>query len=52
MYRLLLVSFFLLLTSAVWALKPSPEWIATPDSRGLTYQTTALTTPDHAQLTG
>ena len=52
MHRLLLVSFFLWQTAAAWALKPSREWVATPDSLGLTYQTIALTTPDHAQLTG
>ncbi|MDQ2793708.1 MAG: alpha/beta hydrolase, partial [Bacteroidota bacterium] len=39
-------------TAAVWALKPTREWVATPDSLGLRYQTTALTTPDHAQLAG
>lgn len=53
MRRTLLVSCFLLLqTAAAWALKPSREWIATPDSLGLRYQTTALTTPDKAQLAG
>nr|WP_198074175.1 alpha/beta fold hydrolase [Hymenobacter negativus]MBH8556842.1 alpha/beta fold hydrolase [Hymenobacter negativus] len=48
----LLVSCFLLLSLGACALKPTREWIATPDSLGLRYQTTALTTPDHAQLTG
>jgi pimeloyl-ACP methyl ester carboxylesterase len=52
MFRILLISCFCLLNSWAWALKPSREWIATPDSLGLRYQTTALTTPDHAQLTG
>ncbi len=53
MRRALLLSCFLLLqTIAALALKPSREWIATPDSLGLRYQTTALTTPDHVQLTG
>ncbi|GAB3847629.1 alpha/beta hydrolase [Hymenobacter terrigena] len=35
-----------------WALNPTREWIGTPDSLGLRYQTTALITPDHAQLAG
>ena len=52
MRRILLVSWFLLMSSWAWALKPSREWIGTPDSLGLRYQTTALTTPDHVQLTG
>ena len=52
MRNLLLVSCFLLLNSWAWALKPSREWVATPDSQGLNYQTVALTTPDHVQLTG
>ena len=52
MRSLLLVTCFLLLNSTAWALKPSREWVATPDSLGLTYQTTALITPDHAQLAG
>ncbi|WP_345120547.1 alpha/beta hydrolase [Hymenobacter antarcticus] len=38
--------------ASAWALKPSREWIATPDSLGLEYQTVVLTTPDHAQLAG
>ncbi|GAB3865630.1 alpha/beta hydrolase [Hymenobacter segetis] len=41
-----------MLSSGAWALKPSREWVATPDSLGLRYQTTALATPDHAQLAG
>ncbi|MDO7852414.1 alpha/beta hydrolase family protein [Hymenobacter convexus] len=40
------------MSSWAWALKPSRDWIATPDSLGLRYQTVALTTPDHVQLTG
>lgn len=52
MRRLLLVSCFLLLNTWAWALKPAREWVATPDSLGLRYQTTALATPDHAQLAG
>ncbi len=52
MRSLLLVSCFLLLTSVAWALKPSREWIDTPDALGLRYQTTALITPDQVQLTG
>ena len=43
---------FLLQSIAAWALKPSKEWIATPDSLGMKYQTVAITTPDHVQLTG
>ena len=52
MRNLLLVSYFLLQTAAAWALKPSREWVATPDSLGLRYQTTVLTTADNAQLAG
>ena len=52
MRRVLLVSCILLVSTGVWALKPTREWVATPDSLGLRYQTTALTTPDHAQLAG
>ena len=52
MRSLLLLAFLFLQTVAAWALKPSREWVGTPDSLGLRYQTTALTTPDHAQLTG
>ena len=43
---------FLLQSVAAWASKPSKEWIATPDSLGMKYQTVAITTPDHVQLTG
>ena len=42
----------MLLNTWAWALKPSREWVATPDSLGLRYQATALITPDHAQLAG
>ena len=52
MRSLLLASCFLLLNFSASALKPSREWLGTPDSMGLRYQTTALITPDHAQLTG
>ena len=52
MRSLLLLALLLLQTAVAWALKPSREWIATPDSLGLRYQSTALTTPDHAQLAG
>ena len=51
MCRPLLLAIFLLHAASAWALKPSREWIATPDSMGLAYQTTALITPDHAQIT-
>ncbi len=50
MLRTLLLAFLLLQTAPIWALKPTREWVATPDSLGLRYQTVALTTPDHAQL--
>jgi pimeloyl-ACP methyl ester carboxylesterase len=50
MLRVSLLCLFLLQTSLAWALKPSREWAATPDSVGLTYQTLTLATPDHAQL--
>ena len=52
MRRTLLVSCLLLLSTWAWALKPSRDWVATPDSLGLRYQTTALRTPDQAQLAG
>lgn len=52
MRSILLLAFLFLQTAAAWALKPSREWVATPDSLGLRYQTTALATPDHAQLAG
>lgn len=52
MMRCLLLAFLLMQTAAAWALKPSKKWIATPDSMGLQYQTVALATPDHVQLTG
>ncbi|MCI1185795.1 alpha/beta fold hydrolase [Hymenobacter sp. DH14] len=41
-----------MLNTWAWALRPTREWIGTPDSLGLRYQTTALATPDHARLTG
>ncbi len=52
MRSFLLLAFLLLQTAAAWALKPTREWVATPDSLGLRYQTTALTTSDQARLTG
>ncbi len=50
MRSLLLLTFLFLQTVSAWALKPSREWVATPDSLGLAYQTISLVTPDHAQL--
>ena len=50
-YLFLIICFFLI-SSMAWALKPTREWVATPDSLGLRYQSTTLTTPDHAQLAG
>ncbi|GAB3634574.1 alpha/beta hydrolase [Hymenobacter arcticus] len=50
MVRASLLCLLLLQTVAAWALKPSREWAATPDSVGLTYQARTLPTPDHAQL--
>ncbi len=50
MVRLLFLGFLFLQTLSAWALKPLPNWIATPDTLGLTYQTLALTTPDHVPL--
>ena len=52
MRRSLLILVLLLHAASGWALRPSREWIATPDSLGLRYQTTTLTTLDHAQLAG
>ncbi|MDJ0363894.1 alpha/beta fold hydrolase [Hymenobacter sp. H14-R3] len=48
--RVSLLCLFLLQTALAWALKPSREWAATPDSVGLAYQSLTLATPDHAQL--
>lgn len=50
MLRVSLLCLFLLQAALAWALKPSRDWAATPDSVGLTYQTLTLATPDHAQL--
>jgi len=53
MHRLLLLVLLLLFQAVtVWAIKPSKIWVATPDALGMKYQTVALTTPDHVQLTG
>jgi alpha-beta hydrolase superfamily lysophospholipase len=49
---ILILSVLLGLTAPARALRPTRDWVATPDSLGLRYQTTALATPDHAQLTG
>jgi len=50
MTRFLLLVLLLLQTVLAWASKPMPDWIATPDSVGLHYQSLTLTTPDHVQL--
>lgn len=51
MLRTLLFAVLLYLpAAAAWALKPSRDWVATPDSMGLQFQTVALATPDDAQL--
>ncbi|GAB3586957.1 alpha/beta hydrolase [Hymenobacter daeguensis] len=50
MKHLFLLGLLLLQAASAWALKPSREWIATPETRGLHYQSLALETPDHAQL--
>jgi alpha-beta hydrolase superfamily lysophospholipase len=50
MLRYFLLGCLLLQTAWAWALKPSREWAATPDSVGLAYQSLTLATPDHAQL--
>ena len=52
MQRLLLLVLLLWHAAAAWALKPSRDWVVTPDSLGLRYETVALTTPDHVQLAG
>lgn len=52
MRRLLLVCALLLLNTCASALKPTRDWVATPDSLGLRYQSTTLATPDHTQLAG
>ena len=50
MLRILLLLALLIPAATAWALRPIKAWVATPDSLGLTYQTLALTTPDHVQL--
>lgn len=52
MMRCLLLAFFLIQTATAWALTPSKDWIATPDSMGLKYETVAITTADKVQLVG
>lgn len=48
----LILSMLLGLVAPARALKPSRDWVGTPDSLGLHYQATTLATPDHAQLAG
>jgi pimeloyl-ACP methyl ester carboxylesterase len=50
MLRYLLLCWLLLTTASAWASKPMANWIATPDSMGLRYESLTLTTPDHMQL--
>ena len=50
MLRLLFLGFLSLQTLSAWALKPSPNWWAKPDTLGLKYQNLTLTTPDHVRL--
>ncbi|OGX82824.1 alpha/beta hydrolase [Hymenobacter coccineus] len=50
MVRFLFLGFLFLQTWSAWAIKPFPQWLATPDSMGLKYQNLALTTPDHVRL--
>lgn len=50
MLRYLLLGWLLAQTALAYALKPSREWAATPDSLGLAYQSLTLATPDHARL--
>lgn len=50
MVRLLFLGFLLMQTLSAWALKPSPNWWAKPDTLGLQYQNLTLTTPDHVRL--
>lgn len=52
MTRTVLLVFLLFQIATAWALKPSKVWVRTPDSLGMRYQTVAITTPDHVQLTG
>jgi pimeloyl-ACP methyl ester carboxylesterase len=48
--RVFFLLVLLLVTTRGWASKPLPEWIATPDTMGLAYQSLTLHTPDHATL--
>lgn len=50
MRRFLLFALLIVQCTTAWALKPLKEWVATPDSMHLQYQTVALTTPDQVQI--
>jgi pimeloyl-ACP methyl ester carboxylesterase len=50
MFRYLVLGWLLLSTVSAWAIKPLAEWVRTPDSVGLHYQSLTLTTPDHLKL--
>lgn len=50
MTRFLLAFLLLVQATSAWALKPLPDWAATPDSMGLQYQSLTLTTPDRVPL--
>lgn len=50
MIRFCLLAFLFCHSFATWAMKPMAEWISTPDSLGMKYQTLTLTTPDHLHL--
>jgi hypothetical protein len=45
MLRYLLLGLLLLPAASAWALKPSRDWAATPDSVGLRYESRTLTMP-------
>ena len=46
----LLLLLLLLTTLPAWALRPSRDYVYTPDSLGLPYHTVRIETPDHTQL--
>jgi pimeloyl-ACP methyl ester carboxylesterase len=50
MARILVLALLFLQTVSAWASKPMAEWISTPDSVGLHYESLTLTTPDHLKL--